>query len=96
MTLMPLDSYKRKLIADISSAPDFDSLEECLLDAQMEIDSSKEADTDEELLVKILKISHQDVMAGKRYSQEEVDRFLDHRLYELGNKMVGTSVAESC
>lgn len=31
---------------------------------------------EEVLLTKILKISHQQVMAGKSYSQEEVERFL--------------------
>lgn len=51
---------------------------------------------EEVLLTKILKISHQQVMAGKSYSQEEVERFLDNRLYESRDKMVGTSVAESC
>ena len=32
---------------------------------------------DEEILVKILKLSHDQVMAGKSYSQEEVELFLD-------------------
>ena len=31
---------------------------------------------DEELLVKILKLSHEKVMAGKSFSQEEAERFL--------------------
>ena len=51
---------------------------------------------EEERLVKILQLSHCQVMAGKSYSQEEVERYLDDRLYEFRNKMVGTSVAESC
>ena len=32
---------------------------------------------DEEILAKILKLSHDQVMAGKSYSQEEVELFLD-------------------
>ena len=91
-----LESYKQRLIADIQQATDYDSLEERLLDAQMEVDNTAEAETDEDLLVKILKISHQNVMAGKSYSQEEVERFLDQRLYELEDKVVRTSVAEPC
>jgi hypothetical protein len=51
---------------------------------------------EEKLLVKILKISHQDVMAGNSFSQEEAERFLDQRLYEFRDKMVGTCVAEPC
>ena len=51
---------------------------------------------DEERLVKILKLSHEQVLAGKSFSQEETDRYLDKRLYEFRNKMVGTCVAESC
>ncbi len=51
---------------------------------------------EEDLLVKILKISHRNVLAGKSYSQEEAERFLDQRLYEFRDKMVGTCVAESC
>ena len=51
---------------------------------------------DEELLVKILKLSHEQVLAGKTLSQEEAERFLDQRLYEFRDKMVGTCVAESC
>ena len=51
---------------------------------------------DEVLLTKILKISHQQVMEGKSFSQEEAERFLDQRLYEFRDKMVGTCVAESC
>jgi hypothetical protein len=35
------------------------------------------------VLVKILKFSHEQVMAGKTYSQEEAERFLDQRLYEF-------------
>lgn len=38
---------------------------------------------DEELLVKILKLSHERVMAGKSFSQEEAEHYLDQRLYEL-------------
>ena len=34
----------------------------------------------EELLIKILKLSHSQVVAGKSYSQEEAERFLDQRL----------------
>lgn len=51
---------------------------------------------DEELLVKILKHSHEQIMSGKSYSQDEVERFLDQRLYEFRDKMVGTCVAEPC
>ena len=51
---------------------------------------------DEEILVKILKLSHEQVLAGKSFSQEETERYLDQRLYEFRNKMVGTCVAEPC
>ena len=51
---------------------------------------------EEDLLIKILKHSHEKVMAGKSYSQEEAERFLDQRLYEFRDKMVGTCVAEPC
>ena len=51
---------------------------------------------EEDLLVKILKISHRNVLAGKSYSQDEAERFLDQRLYEVRDKMVGTCVAEPC
>lgn len=51
---------------------------------------------DEDLLVKILKHSHEQIMSGKSYSQDEVERFLDQRLYEFRDKMVGTCVAEPC
>ena len=96
MTQIPFENYKKKLIADIQQASNYDSLEDRLLDAQMEMDSRPEAETNEDLLVKILKISHQNVMAGKSYSQKEVERYLDQRLYELENKVVGTCVADSC
>ena len=39
---------------------------------------------EEDLLVKILKISHRNVLAGKSYSQEEADRFLDSKLQRQG------------
>ena len=52
--------------------------------------------SEEERLVKILQLSHSQVLAGKSYSQEEAERYLDDRLYEFRNKMVGTSVAEPC
>jgi len=51
---------------------------------------------EDDLLVKILKLSHERVMAGKSFSQEEVEHYLDQRLYEFRDKMVGTCVAESC
>ena len=51
---------------------------------------------EEERLMKILQLSHSQVLAGKSYSQEEAERYLDDRLYEFRNKMVGTCVAESC
>ena len=50
---------------------------------------------EEEILVKILKLSHEQIMAGKSYSQEEAEQFLDQRLYEFRDEMVGTCVAES-
>ena len=37
------------------------------------------ANNEEDLLVKFLKISHRNMLAGKSYSQEEAD-FLDDRL----------------
>ena len=40
---------------------------------------------EDELLVKILKFSHEQVKAGKTYSQEEAELFLDQRLYEFRN-----------
>lgn len=95
MTKIPFERYKDQLIADIQQASDFESLEDKLLDAQMEMDSTAEAEEDEELLVKILQLSHRNVMAGKSYSQEEVERILDQRLYEFGSKVVGSCVAES-
>ena len=52
--------------------------------------------TDEDALIAILKKSHADVLAGKTYSQEEAERFLDQRIYELRDTMVGTCVAEPC
>ena len=52
--------------------------------------------TDEEALIAILKRSHADVMAGRTYSQEDAERFLDQRLYEFRDTMVGTCVAEPC
>ncbi len=51
---------------------------------------------EEERLVKILQLSHSQVLAGKSYSQEEAEHFLDQRLYEVRDKMVGTGVAEPC
>ena len=52
--------------------------------------------TGEDRLLKILQLSHSQVLAGKSYSQEEAERFLDQRLYEFRDKMVGTCVAEPC
>ena len=52
--------------------------------------------SDKERLVKILQLSHSQVLAGKSYSQEEVERYLDDRLYEFRDEMVGTRVAEPC
>lgn len=94
MTKIPFEHYKEKLIADIQEAPDFESLEDRLLDAQLEMDSTDEAEEDEDLLVKILQLSHRNVMAGKTFSHEEAERYLDQRFYELGNKVVGSCVAE--
>ena len=51
---------------------------------------------EKERLVKILQLSHSQVLAGKSYSQEEAERFLDQRLYEFRDKMVETCVAEPC
>ena len=51
---------------------------------------------EEERLVRILQLSHSQILAGKSYSQEEAERFLDQRLYEFRDKMVGTCVAEPC
>ena len=52
--------------------------------------------TDEDALIAILRKSHADVLAGKTYSQEEAERFIDQRFYELRDTLVGTCVAESC
>jgi hypothetical protein len=51
---------------------------------------------DEDRLVRILQLSHSQILAGNSYSQEEAEHFLDQRLYEFRDKMVGTGVAESC
>ena len=80
MTQIPFESFKDKLIAEIRQTPDFASLEDRLLDAQMEMDCADEMETDEDLLVKILQLSHQKVLEGKTYSQTEVEKYLDERL----------------
>ena len=49
---------------------------------------------DEDRLVRILQLSHSQILAGNSYSQEEAEHFLDQRLYEFRDKMVGTGVAE--
>ncbi len=95
MTKIPFETYKNTLIEDIQKTTDFKSLEERILDAQLEIDSKEECETNEDVLVKILKFSHNQVMSGRNYSQEEAESFLDRRLYEFKDKMVGTRVAES-
>lgn len=51
--------------------------------------------SEDEKLVKLLQLSHSQILSGKSYSQEEAERYLDQRLYEFRDKMVGTSVAES-
>ena len=51
---------------------------------------------DEDRLVRILQLSHSQILAGNSYSQEEAEQFLDQRLYQFRDKMVGTGVAESC
>ena len=81
MTKIPFEAYKSSLIDDIQQATDYESLESRLLDAQMELDSKEECETNEDVFVKILKFSHEQVMAGKTYSQEEAERFLDQRLF---------------
>lgn len=53
-------------------------------------------ENDENLLVKILKLSHSQVTAGKSFSQKEAECYLDQRLYEFRDEMVGTCVAEPC
>jgi len=96
MVKVPFETYKDSLIEDIRNTTDFESLEARLLDAQLEMDGKEECETNEDLLVHILKLSHQQVTSGRSFSQEEAERFLDQRLYEFRDKMVGTSVAESC
>ena len=96
MVKVPFETYKDSLIEDIRNTTDFESLEARLLDAQLEMDGKEECKTNEDLLVHILKLSHQQVTSGRSFSQEEAERFLDQRLYEFRDKMVGTSVAESC
>ena len=51
---------------------------------------------DEERLIRVLQLSHSQIVAGRSFSQEEAERFLDQRLYEFRDKMVGTGAAESC
>ena len=41
---------------------------------------------EEERLVKILQLSHSQILAGKSFSQEEAERFLDDRLSHIQNK----------
>ena len=83
MTKIPFESYKSSLIDDIQQATDYESLESRILDAQIELDGKEECETDEDLLVRILKFSHEQVMAGKTYSQEDAEHYLDQRLYEF-------------
>ena len=89
------DFFFASVLFEIQKTTDFKSLEERILDAQLEIDGKEECETNEDVLVKILKFSHKQVMSGRSFSQEEAERFLDQRLYEFKDKMVGTRVAES-
>ena len=56
----------------------------------------KDMMNDEERLVRILQLSHSQILAGNSYSQEEAEHFLDQRLYDFRDKVVGTGVAEPC
>jgi len=44
---------------------------------------------EEDLLVKILMRSHEDVMSGKSYSQEEAEEYLDQRLFRSISRIPG-------
>ena len=50
---------------------------------------------EEERLVKILQLSHSQVLAGKSYSQEEAERFLDDRL-RSGSPLTGGKTVHLC
>ena len=47
-----------------------------------------------EALVTLLKMSHQQALTGQTYSSAEVEQFMNNRIYELTHRMDACSVAE--
>ncbi len=62
----------------------------------MKMETNYSHQRNEDALLTILRRSHADVMAGRTFSQEEAERFLDQRMYEARDKMVSICAAESC
>ena len=61
----------------------------------MQSETGHDMKDEEDILVKILKLSHSQVLAGKTYSLEEAELFLDQRLYDYRDKMVGIRAVDN-
>ena len=51
-------------------------------------------DNNKEALLKILRKSHEQALAGETYSMDYVERFIKDKVYELNHRMDSCCVAE--
>jgi hypothetical protein len=54
---------------------------------QTERNENPRAMTNDEALIAILKRSHDNIVAGRSFSQEEAEAFINQRMYEIRDKM---------
>ena len=94
MRTIPFDVYKKKLADNILSTEDYDALEDRIMEAQWELADEPLHDECDDALITILKKSHAQALAGETHSMEEVECFVNNKIYELTHRMDACRVAE--
>lgn len=88
------ETYRNGLVDSILSTKSFEELDDKLFEASCDIGGYTTHEISDEAMTAIMRKSQSDVEAGRVYSMDEMEAFMNRKVYELTHRMDGHCAAE--
>ncbi|MBQ3632137.1 MAG: hypothetical protein II949_13015 [Prevotella sp.] len=88
------ETYRKELADSILSAKDFQELDDKLFEASCDLGGYQTHEISDEAMAAIMRKSQSDVEAGRIYSMDDMEAFMNSKVYELTHRMDSHCAAE--
>ena len=88
------ETYRNSLADSILSAKSYEELDDKLFEASCDLGGYQVHDISDEAMAAIMRRSQSDVMAGRVYSMDDMEAFMNRKVYELTHRMDRYCAAE--